>query len=109
MEKEKTCVFTRTKKIKGGVRKAASASSAELLGRARGELVLRSRKSGKSVVENTFLGSQLIDWLMGVESLCSREDAIAVANEMASMGRFRHASVASSKIVIDAADAYVWI
>jgi hypothetical protein len=49
---------------KGGTRKAAAASASELLGRAKAELGLRARRAGKAVVDNTFLGSQLVDWLM---------------------------------------------
>jgi hypothetical protein len=43
--------------------------------------VLRSRRAGKLVVDS-FLGSQLVDWLMAVELLCSRDDAVCVANEV---------------------------
>ncbi len=94
---------------KAGVRKAAEMGAAELVGRGRAELVLKIRKLGKTVVDNTFLGAQLVDWLMAVEELCAREDALAVANEMAALGKVRHALLPVVKSVADSiSEAYCW-
>lgn len=94
---------------RAGVRKAADSKSSELLNRALNELVLKSRKFGKKVFDNTFLGSQLIDWLMAVECLMSREDAAAVANAVfLKPKRIKHVLVESST-VIDSFEGYVWV
>lgn len=92
----------------GGSRKAASQSAAELVGRARAELVLRTRKGGKGAASGDgFLGCQLVDWLMVSQELETRDDALAVANEMLAMRAFRHRQLDLSS-VLDSDDVYVW-
>ncbi len=99
-----------SEKKKAGERKAAHLSAAELVARAKAELVLRSRRFGKTLADSTFLGAQLVDWLMAVEDLATRDDALAVANEMAQLGKLRHATLPAVASVLDSiADAYCWV
>ena len=94
---------------KGGNRKAAVSSATELTMRARNELVLRTRRLAKATVDNTFLGAQLIDWLMAVEELTTRDDALVVASEMMALGKFKNASNLSAKDFSDnIEEAYIW-
>jgi hypothetical protein len=94
---------------KAGVRMASRQNASDLLGRAKAELVLRSRRFGKTSADNTFLGAQLVDWLMAVEDLATRDDALAVANEMAAMGQLQHVTLPAVKSVLDSiSDAYCW-
>ena len=90
-----------------GLGRAATASAEELVGRARAELVVRPRRAGKGTVDG-FFGAQLIDWLMASQDLESREDAVAVANEMLVLRTFRHATIEGLSSIIDGPDVYVW-
>ena len=95
---------------KAGIRKAAESKAGVLINRALNELVLKSRKYGKQTYDNTFLGSQLIDWLMAVECLTSREDAVAVANAVFLQSKkIKHCYLPQKNFVMDAVEGYVWV
>lgn len=71
-------------------------------------MVLRQRKHVREVFNDTFLGSQLVDWLMVVESLTARDAAIALGNEMIAAKKIAHCQL-DIKVVLDRLEPYVFL
>lgn len=93
--------------VRLGERMTPQLNIAELSARAHQELVLKSRKVVR-VHDGTFLGSQLVDWLLMVECLSSRDDAVNVGNAMIAAKRIAHVHL-DTRTLLDGFEPYCFV